>query len=172
VTTMESKRVRDLQRLLEQLGDLYGELFALVRLKIEGLRRADVNCLTECAAREGELLSRLRERDSLRNQLMDAVAGEVGLPVRAGRTMTLTQLTTRLCPSQRPGLLQAVDKLRSALLNVTQANRVAGAISRELLNHLKWILAAVKPRNSEPGVYSGEGAIVHGGASSLLELVG
>jgi hypothetical protein len=157
---------------LEQLGELYGELFALVRLKIEGMRRADTDCLNECAAKESALLERLRERDSLRNQLMDAVAGELGLPPRAGRTMTMTQLAGRLCESQRSGLLQAVVTLRTALLNVTQANRVAGAVSRELINHLKWVLAAVKPRPTEPNVYCGAGAFVKSGESPLLELVG
>lgn len=168
----ESKRVRDLQRLLEQVRVVYGELFAVIDAKLGAMKRADVAALTELSAKEIALVQRLTERETLRGQLMDAIGGELGLTARAGRSMTISQLADRLAEPERGALLQTTEGLRAVLLKVMQANRVCGAVSLELLNHLRWVLAAVRPRDEKPNVYSGNGAFVGGGASALLELVG
>jgi len=168
----ESKRVRDLQRLLEQLRSLYEELFSLVESKIAAMKRADVTAMTDCAAREIALVERLHERESFRGQLMDALGAELGLPARMGRTMTISQLADRVCEPQQEALLGAAEKLRVVLMKVTQAHRVAGAVSLELLNHLRWVLAAVKPRGGQANLYTGAGAFVPCWDSALLETVG
>jgi hypothetical protein len=103
---------------------------------------------------------------------MDAIGAELGLSAGAGRTLTISQLADRVVDPQRGALLKAVESLREVLVKVMQANRVCGAVSLELLNHLRWVLAAVRPRHEKPNVYSGDGALVRAGSSTLLELVG
>ena len=170
--TAESKRVRDLQRLLEQLCTLHEELFALIDSKVDSMRRADVQALTECSAREIALTQRLAERESVRGQLMDAIGVEFGMPGRAGRKLTVSQLAERLVEPQRGTLVAAADRLRGRVFKVMQANRMAGAVSLELLNHLRWVMNAVRPRPEKPAAYSVDGALVSSGPSALLELVG
>ncbi len=168
----ESKRVRDLQRLLEQLRALHEELFTLVDAKIAGMRRADVPALTECSAREIALIQRLTERESFRGQLMDAIGSEVGLPPRACRAMSVSQLAERLEGPQRDALQAAADQLRRVVMKVTQANRVCGAVSLELVHHLRWVMAAVRPRDEKPNGYAGNGTLVGSDRAAFLELVG
>ena len=51
--------VRDLVRLLDDMRELYGELLATIRKKLQAMRHAQVELLGSCTAREGFLAKRL-----------------------------------------------------------------------------------------------------------------
>jgi flagellar biosynthesis/type III secretory pathway chaperone len=170
--TDEHKRIRDLIRLLEQLRALHDDLFSLIDSKIVAMRRADVPRLTQFATQEGELTARLRERETFRGQLMETIGKAMGMTPRAARALTISQLVEHVEEGQRPTLLDAAQRLRGSVMKVMQANRIAGTISRELLDHLKWVLSAVRPREDRPGVYCGDGGFARHGEAALVELVG
>ncbi|MGB2986517.1 MAG: flagellar protein FlgN [Phycisphaerae bacterium] len=169
---IEPKRLQDLLRLFSSLRKLQEHLLALVQSKIDAMRRADIPAMRELDERERAIAKRLHQREGLRRQLMDAIGEEMGLPPQTARALTVSQLASRLPGPQRPGLLNAAEKLREAASKATQVNRVAGVISREILNHLKWVFASVKPADGEPVGYAGDGALVAPAETRIFETVG
>jgi len=165
-------RVADLARLVVGMAEVNEQLASVLDGKIDAMRRANVEEMGGCEQREGKLVETLRERDGLRKQMMDAIGTELGLPAKAGRTLTLSQLGLRMNAGERATLSNAADRLRSAVIGARQVERVAAAVSREVLHHLQWVFAAVKPRDDRAGVYSNDGALVRGGGSAMVELVG
>ncbi len=170
--TTGSTRLGDLVKLLNQIQTLYEELLALIGKKIQAMKRADLEAMRTSQASEQELTRRLHEREGLRRQLMDAIGLELGLPAPAGRTLKVSQLAARIGEAERVPLSATVDRLRSTIAKVAQANRVAGVISREIVNHLRWVFAAVQPRGETPAGYSGAGVPVCGPRPRLFEAVG
>lgn len=170
--TTTNSRVSDLIRLLGGFEEIHGRLGVVLDEKIEAMRRADVEAMGELEHRERTIVDQLKERDGLRKQLMDAIGVDLGLPPKAGRTLNLTQLGLRLSESERARLSEAGAQLRETVMKVRQMERVAATVSREVANHLQWVLSAVRPRDERPGVYSNEGALVRGGGSAMVELVG
>jgi|GEM_PF-1066997 len=165
-------KVRDLVRLLDQMRSLYAQMFAVIDEKLMAMRRSDVDAMAHAAAKERVLADRLSEREGFRKQLMDAVGDEIGLTGRSGRRLTVSQLANRLEDHHRAGLLAAADRLRKEVSKVAQANRVAGVVAREVVNHLQWVFAAVRPGEEEPSEYSKSGAVVSRSAGPLFDAVG
>ena len=169
---VEPKYLRDLLRLLDGLQRLHGQLLTLIRSKIDAMRRAEISAMRELSEQEQTLARRLEEREGLRRQLMDAIGEQLGLPPRAARALSVSQLASRLPEGQRADLLDTAGKLREAVAKVAQANRVAGAISREILTHLKWVFASVRPADVRPVGYSGDGEAVGTLDARIFETVG
>ena len=166
------KRLRDLVRLLGSLQRLQGQLLTLVQSKIDAMKRADFSAMRDLNDQEQAVVKRLQEREGFRRQLADAIGEEVGLPPRSARALPVSQLAARLPEPERTDLLDAAGKLRRAVSRVVQANRVAGAVSREILNHLKWVFASVRPGEEKPVGYSGQGVAVGPCETRILETVG
>ena len=170
--TIEAKRFRDFLRLLDALATMNEQLFTLVGSKIDAMKRADLHAMRECGEREREMVQRMQEREGLRRQLMDAIGEELGLSSRSARALSVSQLASRLTEPQRAALIDAADRVRKAVLKVTQVNRVAGVVSREILHHLKWIFASVRPRDEKPAGYAGDGVLVPNYGTPMFETVG
>lgn len=153
-----AQRTRDLAVLLDALRGMYQQLFSLIDAKMSAMRAADLERLQALTREEQELSGRLRERLGLRRQLMELVAGGAGFAQREAKSVTLSQLASRL-PGPLAGPLEAARAgLREAMSRAAQANRVCGAAARELLQHMHWIFASVRPQADEPAVYSRNGA--------------
>lgn len=171
-TNKTATRVRDLVRLLDQMRSLYGQMFTLIDEKLVAMRRSDVAVMTHASTKERVLADRLGEREGLRKQLMDAVGEEIGLASKSGRRMTVSQLASRLADQEKTALLAAADRLRQEVAKVAQANRVAGVVAREVVSHLRWIFAAVRPCEEEPAGYSMSGVVVSQCAGPMFDAVG
>jgi len=169
---MIAKRTRDLVRLLGELKTLQERLLKLIEARIDAMKRADMSAMRELVDREEELTRRILERDGLRRQVADAVAEETGCPPRSGRDMTVSQIAGRVGEPARTHLLDAVADLRRIVLRVVRANRTAGAVARELINHVSWVFASVRPAGGKPVGYSGDGAVVGSAETRLFETVG
>jgi len=168
-TTEPSKRLRDLIQLLDQTCHLYGQLFEAVQAKIHAMKRADLHDMREQTQHEHALAKRLHEREGLRGQLMELIGLEMNF---SARELTLTQLAQRLPQHQADQLNEISDKLRNTVVKVAHANRVAGVTSREVLNHLKWVLDSVKPKHDQPSGYTGNGSVVTSNDTKIFETVG
>ena len=165
-------RVRDLIALLTQLSELHDELFSLVDEKISAMRSADLDAMRVCNDKEHLLARRLHERQGLRVQLTEALGKELGIAPAVARAMTVSQLAMRVPASQCKTLTDAADRLRATIAKVAQANRVAGVISREIVNHLRWVFAAVRPQDDRPVDYGDAGVLVARSSTCLFEAVG
>jgi len=144
----------------------------LIQSKNDAMKRADIPAMRDLNDQEQTVVKQLQERDGFRRQLMDAIGEELGLPPRSARALSVSQLASRLPEPARTNLLDAAGKLRRAVSQVVQANCVAGAVSREILNHLKWVFASVRPAEEKPVGYSGQGVPVGPCDTRILETVG
>lgn len=170
MTAHEPKRWRDLIRLLDAMRDLYADLHSLRQARLSAMRRADVAELARLDEQEAAAANRLQERDGLRKQLMDAIGTELG--VASGRTMTVSQLTDRLSADAGHAVRRAADGLRETVHQVAQINRVIGLTAREVISHMNWVFAAVRPQPDRPQGYAPGGAVVTGDSSRIFEIVG
>lgn len=169
---IDPKRLRDLVTLLDGLHRSHEQLLALVRSKINAMRLADVSAMRDLAEQEQTLAKRVEQREGLRRQLMDKIGEQCGLSSQASRALSVSQIASRLCDPDRTALQQAAQKLRSIVTKLAQANRVAGAISREVLTHLEWVFASVRPAGGRALAYSGSGAPVAANDTRIFETVG
>jgi hypothetical protein len=149
-----ARRASDLTRLLEQAAVLHERLVELTGRKVQAIRTADLDAMCACNDEQEAVVKRLRERDGLRKQLMDAMGAELGLSAKAGRALTISQLLLKLPEKARAEVDAARRRLQDVLAKLAQANRLSGAISRELVDHLRFVFSAVRPSATPSGQYS------------------
>ena len=170
--TATTKRLNDLIRLLEHTCAMYGQLLETVQAKIDAVRRADLNAMREQTGKEHALAGRLHEREGLRCRLMEAIGKELDIPARQARDMTMSQLASYVSSGDGQRLSEISCKLREMVSRVAQANRIAGVTTREILNHLKWVLDSVKPKDEQPAGYDGDGTAIPASGNKIFETVG
>lgn len=168
----ESKHVHDLVRLLDGLAVTHTELLDAVREKLAAMKRADLHTMREMTIKEQTLARTIQEREGLRRQIMDIIGSQIGLASGEARTLTVSQLATRLPAESGQALTCSVQKLRDIMHKVAQSNRVAGVACREVINHMKWVFASVRPKDDPPVAYADNGALVGSSATKLFEVVG
>lgn len=168
----EPKRLKDLLKLLGGLQKLHEQLLELVQAKMDTMRRADISGMRELNERERTLAKRLQQREGLRCQLMDQIGNELGMPPRTARAIPLSQMASRIPEPGRERLLDAAQRLRQVVAQVARGNRVVGVISREILNHLRWVFASVTPKEEKPVGYSVDGLLVGSSKVRIFETVG
>lgn len=159
--------VDDLTHLMGTLESLHGDLAGLMERKVDAMRRADVEGLSELGAKEIALTQRLRERDVMRRRVLERIGKELGLNAARARTLTVSQLSPHLDEPQRANLMEAARKLRSAVFRSARTNRLAGVIAREVLEHMRWVFASVRRLGQEGNEYGG-GRMEH----RILDAVG
>ena len=170
--TQQPPHLKDLTRLLDALRLQQQQLLQCIESKLDAVRRADVQAMQRLHRQEAKLVKELREREGFRRQMMDTIGRELGWPVGAGRAMHVSKLASHATGSDKAQLLEAAKALRDVALRVQRANRVAGAVSRNLLDHLGAVFASVAPSADEPSGYSGSGAVVRQKGTLVFEAVG
>lgn len=164
--------VRDLTRLFDGLLACYQELLGVIREKLAAMKRADLHVMREMTIKEQGLARTIHEREGLRRQLMDALGAALGLSARTARTMTISQLASRVSADQALMLRESADALRDVIHEVAHSNRIAGAACREVINHMRWVFASVRPELDAPTGYAGDGARVTTPSTMIFEAVG
>jgi hypothetical protein len=171
-TLIASHRFADLLKLFNTLVTLHDELLVLIRAKIDAMKKSDVNRIQTLTEQERQVARRIHEREGLRRQLMDGLGGQIGLPPRAARALSASQLAGRLREPQKTDLLEAAGRLRDGVTRMAATNRMAGAIAGQIINHLHWVFASVRPPGDRPMGYSDEGALVASSQTKILDAVG
>lgn len=171
-TTVEVKQVADLIRLFGAMEKLQTKMLELVGEKIDAMKRADLAGLHRLREQERALVERIREREGLRCQLLDLIGRGLGLPAPAGRALSVSQLAERIPLSEKKNFMDAALRLRSVVFHLAHANRLAGVISREVLNHVRWVFASVRPAESPTSGYAVDGARKSEPDARILEAVG
>lgn len=154
---LKLKGVNDLVRWLGHVEAVHEQLLTLVRSKIDAMRAADVGAMRALAERERSLVQRLQRRQRLREKLMDKLGEDLSMAPGTARSIGLSQLAARLPHAQKDRLLGAGEALRRVMAQVAQANRVAGAVSREVVTHLRWVFGAVRPTDDGSSGYGVDG---------------
>ncbi len=171
-TTKKRAKTSDLIRLLDVQRQQQEQLLECIESKIDAMRRADVSAMQQLHQKEKTLVTRIREREGLRQAMMDAIGSGLGLPAGAARALHVSQLAGRLPEPDRGQLIDAAHRLRDVVFRLQRTNRVAGVISRELINHLDWVFASVAPKREKPAGYSGDGTVVRTSDVRVFEAVG
>jgi hypothetical protein len=171
-SSSQSNTVSSLARLLGQLRTLYERLLELIQQKMDAMRRADLHALRAISEEEAPLVYRLQEREGLRRQLMGLIARAHGLSDGDGRSATISQIAERIDGTQRRELGSAADALREVVAKVAGANRIAGAATRDVLHHMQWVTASIRPGGRRPEGYSPKGAKVDANGAMLFETLG
>lgn len=168
-----------LQPVLE-LSALFGELTALqeslhgvITIKLEAMRRSDVDGMLAASHREGELAAKAEQLDETRKQIVTRICLVLGIaPEAGGRPVRLSSILSRLDPSLRPRLAQLAAALRERMLKVAEANRVVELVCREMLAHFKALFAAMTQDEENVEVYSAAGGATRTGGPRVLDAVG
>jgi len=172
-TTSDADRyVRDLTRLLDDLRATHEELLGVIREKLDAMKRADLRVMREMTIKEQALARTIQQREGLRRQLMDAIGAALGLSGGAARAITISRLAARLSVEQADALRRTARALGSVMHEVAHSNRIAGSTCREVINHLRWVFASVRPTPDAPSGYAVNGAHVTSPATMLFETVG
>jgi hypothetical protein len=162
--------VRDLTQVLDEIRVLHDELATTLRSKLEAARRADIDALQSCTAREGFLASRIRNRDGLRRQLVDRLAQGIGVTNAPG--MPISALTRSLLPAQREGLLAASVALRRSIEAVGGLNRMSAHITAELIKHVRAATRAMTELQTGATGYLETGRPATAPAARVFDAVG
>ena len=165
------RRADDLARLLDRLAGLHEQMLSVIERRLDAIRAADLDATCACNDEQEVLARRIHEREGMRKQLMDAIGVELGLGAKEGRALTVSQLVRNLPDCLGEQLQTARDRLRGVMGRVAHANRVSGAVSRELASHLRFVFAAVRPASGKSGHYSPNGITKNVGAG-VFETIG
>jgi len=170
--TIQTRRIKDLVTLLNDLESLYRRLLIQIERKIYALRHAKLDEIPELGREEQALVSRIDERDGLRSQLIKAIASDYGWQDRQTKSLTITEIAQPLEDDKRKELFEVSTRLRKSLFEVAQANRIAGAIAREMSLHMRWVFDSVRPHEGDVSSYSRRGEKLPQRETLLVDAVG
>lgn len=170
--TTSADRLSELRVVLDRLTGLYAELTALARDKVAHMARADVAALRAEVAREEGLVRKAQEQDGLRRQLLELIGKGFGVAGPVARRMTATQLLRRVDEGRRAEIERSVQGIRRAAAELSEANRVAGLVSAQVLSHMREVFAAISRVDDAPAVYTPHGRAAQGGARRIFETTG
>lgn len=151
------QHLRDLVRSFDALRGLHEQLFEALESKIAAMRGANVAELQKANQEEHGLLLRLREKETQRASLMQALARECGLSAKAARTATVSEIAPLVPAIERELLLHAASRLQAVVAQTAQANRIAGTIARQVTHHMKFVFSALRPARTAPLGYTVRG---------------
>ncbi len=168
----QTRRIKDLVVLLNDLEQLYKRLLMQIERKLYALRHAKLEDIPELGREEQALVARIDERDGLRVQLIKAIAVDYGWQDRMANSLTISQIAQPLEDDGRRQLFEASTRLRKALFEVAQANRIAGAVAREMSHHMKWVFDSVRPLEGEFSGYCNRGQKLPQRETRLVDAMG
>jgi len=165
-------RVGDLVVLLGDLKEVHEELLAVIQQKLAAMRRADTEALNSCLAREQFLTDRIRQREGLRQQLVQLIGRELGLSSEQVQGLSLRELAERVDEPRRGQLLALSACIRETLGAIDAANRVAALVTGEMLKHYRQVYSAMARSGPSMGTYSSRGQLAADRPAQVFEAVG
>ncbi|MBN2560368.1 MAG: flagellar protein FlgN [Phycisphaerae bacterium] len=168
-----TKSTEELAAVIERLIALQVSLHAVVREKLEAMRRADTEAMLSGSRRESELTSEIAAMDDQRRQVVSKLCQAVGIsPAPGGNSVTLRALAGRLEPGPRERLARLADRLREEMLRLAEANRVVDLVSREMMAHFKVLFSVMMHDGEAAPTYSADGGVGPASGARVLDAVG
>lgn len=166
------RRVSQLVTLLEDIRRLYEELRDVMERKLVGMRHADTDVVMATARRERFLTDRIQERNGLRRQLMELIAESLGEARAAGATMSVSDVASRMHGETAEQLRALALTTRTVMLRVSDLNRIAGVVGKEMQEHFRRVQSAMTAGLRRPGGYSRSGGIEASETLQVFETTG
>ena len=167
------KSALELSALLSELTSLQESLHGVITIKLEAMRRSDVEGMIAASHREGELATRAAELDQNRKQIVARLCETLEIAAEPqGRPIRLSAIISRLDPSLRPRIANLAAMLRERMLKVAESNRVVELVSREMLAHFKALFAAMTQDDEAVCTYSAAGNVDRANGPRMLDAVG
>jgi len=163
---------RELAGSLSRLESLHRALADLVERKIDRMRAADVEGLNACTGREQSLVEEIGEQERFRRLLTDRLGRSYGMTPQKARRLTVGQWADKLPAAQAAELRAVAVRLRDVSRRIERRNRVAGALSGEMLRHLGAVLGSVNDSGGAAGGYNPCGQVASSSPRRLFETVG
>ena len=166
---------RVVEELLEVLGEarrLHEELLAVLRRKLEAIRRAEMQAVHSCGAREALLVDRIRRNELRRRGLVERLGRQLAVPAGRARPVRLTELAEQLGEPMRSRLLVMAAGLRDLLGKIGDTNRVIGMVSEAMLEHFRQVYEAMRQAVPGSGLYSPAGRDTDDVRMNVLDAVG
>jgi flagellar biosynthesis/type III secretory pathway chaperone len=157
-TQTTRNQTHKLSEILSGMARGYEELEALLAEKFEAMRAADVTRMQELSHQEKALVENIRLSEQQRRSVLEQLGKELETPPRAARNRSVEDWAVRLSAADRSPVRDAARRLRDAVYRTARANRVAGEVGRTILDHLRWISEAIKPKSPDGTGYGPEGA--------------
>jgi hypothetical protein len=162
-----------LAELLEKLTAKQESIRAVIRKKLEAMRRADVEAMIAASHREGELVNDVTGLEVERREISEKLGEVAGARGTArGRGLPLRVIAAQLDDADRARITRLADALRRRMLEVAEANRVVELVSREMLAFFKDIFTAIVRDGAAPLTYSAGGEIGAPVGARVLDAVG
>jgi len=172
VTPAVETRLNELATVLGDLRVLHEDLLATIRRKLEAARRAEVEVIQSCTAREAFLATRIRKRDDVRKQLAERIGAALGWSSGEARTASISTLVAKAGEPVRGRVLAAAVALRERAEQVEQLNRTAAMVTGTMLKHLRAVTTAMTQAGTETCGYSAEGRRASGAPVRVFDAVG
>lgn len=163
---------RDLARLLHDLAVMHGELARMMSEKLDAIRTADAQRITDITAQEMSLAAKVRERDGLRRQITRRIVEGLGLAEQPGVQTRLSELAERFSEPRRSQLLSAAEGLKAVLQKMEELRIVTTLVSQEMLKHLGAVLVSMTSGGPGNDVYGRTGQKQRSNAAHVFEAVG
>ena len=171
-TNAPGKVAHELIALLGELTSLQGSLHGVIAVKLQAMRRADVEGMIAAAHRESELTTRFAALDASRRDIVQRLCDAVGAPaIEGGRPVRLSTLCKKLGGPAADSISRLAATLKDRMLKVADSNRVVELASRELLAHFKCLFEAMVQDESQP-TYSSGGGVSRAKGPRVLDAVG
>ncbi len=165
-------RLRDLDNLLNEVTGLHEELLEVLQRKLVAMRQNGVDTIHECVAREGELASRIADREGLRRRLMVLIGRDLGVDEDEARRLSIRRLASRVDEQQKLKLLVAGERLTALLKEIAKVNAVVGDFAGRMLEHYRAVFGQITQGIVQPPVYARGGDRPQSVAAQVIDAVG
>ncbi len=164
--------VEELAATLKEQVELQTSLQAVLREKLEAMRRVDTTAIYAAARREGELLTAAAALDDRRKLAAGRLAAALNLRGDDDRTPRLRALAETLDPATGRRLAHLGEQLAQAMLKVAEANRVVDLVCRAMMTHFRNLFAVMTQDGEATPTYSADGGIGPAVGARVLDAVG
>lgn len=163
---------RELIALIAELVALQESLHGVIAVKLEAMRRADVEGMIAAAHRESELTAKFSTLDAARKDIVTRLCTALAVPAfEGGRPIRLSTLCRKLETPIARQVVALAEALKERMLKVAESNRVVEIASRELLAHFKTLFEAMV-QDEAPPTYGAAGGVNRNKGPRVLDAVG
>ncbi len=171
-TTLFQDRVRDLDRLLDELVRLHENLLDVLQRKLASMRKNDIDAIHDCVACEGALTERIAEREGLRARLTVLIGQDLGVDEEQARRWTISGLADRLHGGIELKLRVTGERLCGVVKELAKVNKVIAGFAGRMLEHHRHIFGQITTGLTESPVYLADGGASREVAARVFDATG
>lgn len=147
----------ELERLLGEMLSEHERLAAVLAGKMDALRRAQPERVTECCRREEAIVRKIAALEQRRQATAQQITRRID--PTATEAMTLREIAESVDEPQRGRLLTLHAKLRDIAQRTQHEARVAKQATEGLLNHVEGLMQRIAQVVADAGTYGRAGRV-------------